>query len=136
PSSGARRNFEAGLNSALENEVSVFGFSGIACGVVYYIPNCYTVHIPNSYCSCSKSVLRSWMNEISNETGGKMYSLENASYAVSAIEEIITKAKTVRIPHIEAGTMIPMFKDTRAVTIWIPITALGEHVELKVYYWS
>jgi len=75
------------------------------------------------------------MREISNKTGGKMYSLTNASYSAAAIEEIITKAQPKRIPYLEAGTLVPRFKTVRAVTIPIPVSVLGKYSELKVYYW-
>ena len=142
PTHGCQRNnFENGLKAALENNVTVFGFSGIACGEFYPLRGgeCQREDFERDtsydYCGCSKGVVKRWMREISNKTGGKMYSLTNASYSAAAIEEIITKAQPKRIPYLEAGTLVPRFKTVRAVTIPIPVSVLGKYSELKVYYW-
>ena len=134
--SGDLNRFNLGLNSALENEVIVFGFSGLACGTVYAGSGCSSIPIPNEFCTCSKTTVRDWMNDISNKTGGKMYSISDVSEVIEAIEEIITNVKPRRIPYLEAGTLVPSFKDINSVTIPIPVTAMGKYVELEVYYWS
>ena len=80
-------------------------------------------------------LLTQYMKEIAEETGGKMYSLENSNEVTKSIENILTTLELSKKPK-EVGTSRLPHKNIKAVTVPIPVTLIGEYTNAFVYQWS
>ncbi len=134
-----RRYFENGLNSALENKIKIFPLRAYPCGVICYPQSGCTdlrTHMGGLYCNCGNGLLKDWMEEMAEKTGGKMFELKEGSKAADAIKDVIIEQHPDRIPNLEAGTTIPVIKNVRAVTNPIPVSLAGKYTKIYLYQWS
>ncbi len=86
-------------------------------------------------CSCDQE-LENQMVKISEETGGKFYTVQKAEEVSEAIREILTEIESKEDYFLEAGNSRPEEKNIRSYTITIPVPYTGEYTDVNIYYWS
>ncbi len=86
-------------------------------------------------CDCDQKV-EEQMKEISEETDGEFYPIENAEEVSESIREILTEIEARQDYILEVGNSKPSNKNINSHTVNIPVPYTGEYTDLNIYYWS
>jgi hypothetical protein len=75
---------------------------------------------------------------MASSTGGKAFTLDSVSATdiIDKINQIITGAKPVRKPNLEAGSAVPSLKNTRVVEVLIPVSVSGIYTKAYITQWA
>lgn len=129
-------SLQNGIKSAVDNSVFIFPIKANTCGTICLMQGTTKRTVfTSTQCDCS-NLVTSYMTEIATKTGGKMYSLREASDIIEAINDIVESINPKRKPQLEIGTQIPITKNVRAVNAPIAVPSLGVHTVANIYVWA
>ncbi len=139
PGKDQRESLEHGIESAKKNKVKVFPLRADPCGITCTSASgpCINMvtHMGGIYCNCGSGLLVEWMNEIADETGGKMYDLAGESNsAAQAIKDIVYNQSFERKPVV-LGSPIPGGKRIRSFIVAAPMPNY-DYLNLTLKQWN
>ena len=82
------------------------------------------------------SALSEKMETMASKTGGKMYSIRDSDEITKTLKEIVKTMLEKMKLSIDMGASIPKNKNTRVVTMPLPVSRIGEYTNAYLTYWS
>jgi len=146
-------SLEAGIKSAKENKIPIFPIQQIdftdssktQCATICQkctpgsnCPGGFSYgDLTSPQCQCTDLVTQ-YHQEMASSTGGKAFTLDSVSATdiIDKINQIITGAKPVRKPNLEAGSAVPSLKNTRVVEVLIPVSVSGIYTKAYITQWA